>query len=117
MTAQCPPEEHLEQLLDDRLEATEDAALARHVENCTECQDRLEQLLSGSVSSSAPLQTDAVVADELLMRLKSAAVAGMKPSSSRASNLRRLGQAMEQRLFPKCRATRCWARSAEAAWG
>ena len=45
MTAHCPPEEQLEQLLDDRLEATEDAALARHVESCAECQDRLEQLL------------------------------------------------------------------------
>ena len=31
MKAHCPPEERLEQLLDDRLEATADAALAGHV--------------------------------------------------------------------------------------
>ena len=70
MSAYCPPLEQLEQLLDDRLEASEDTALARHVESCPECQGRLEQLLSGSVSSSAPLQTKSVVADDLLIRLK-----------------------------------------------
>ena len=94
MRSHCPPEEHLEQLLDDRLEATEDAALARHVESCTECQDRLEQLLSGSVSSSAPLQTDAVTADDLLLRLKKRGrrgdetieLTGKQPSAARTSN-------------------------------
>ena len=80
MTAHCPPQEHLEQLLDDRLDATEDSTLARHVESCAECQDRLEQLLSGSVSSSAPLQCNSETADAVLIRLKSAAVRVMKPS-------------------------------------
>ena len=54
MTAHCPPEEQLERLLDDRLETIEDAALARHVESCAECQARLERLLAGSLSSLGP---------------------------------------------------------------
>ena len=70
MSAHCPPQEQLERLLDDRLEASEDSVLARHVDICPECQDRLEHLLSGSVSAPAPLQTDPVVADDLLIRLK-----------------------------------------------
>ena len=70
MTAHCPPQEQLERLLDDHLETIEDSALARHVESCAECQDRLEQLLSDSGSSSAPLQTDPLTADVLLIRLK-----------------------------------------------
>ena len=45
MSPHCPPVEQLERLLDDRLEAIEDAALARHVESCAECQARLERLL------------------------------------------------------------------------
>ncbi len=40
MSPHCPPEEQLERLLDDRLEKIEDAALARHVESCAECQAR-----------------------------------------------------------------------------
>ena len=54
MTAHCPPEEQLERLLDDRLEAIEDAALARHVESCAECQARLERLLAGSPLTPPP---------------------------------------------------------------
>jgi anti-sigma factor RsiW len=44
MSAHCPPQEQLERLVDDSLEAAEDSALARHVESCPECQDRLERL-------------------------------------------------------------------------
>ena len=57
MSARCPPQEQLEQLLDDRLEAAEDAALTRHVEGCAQCQDRLERLLAGSLSSVGPAPT------------------------------------------------------------
>ena len=70
MSAHCPPQEQLEQLLDDRLETIEDAALARHVENCAECQARLERLLAGSLSSLGPPQTNPEMADALLIRLK-----------------------------------------------
>ena len=107
MSAHCPPQEQLEQLLDDRLEATEDAALARHVESCAECQARLEQLLSGSVSSSAPLQTDPVVADDLLIRLKKRGRRGDETVEFAGKQPPADGQAMGQRLSPKCRATRC----------
>ena len=69
MSAHCPPEEQLEQLLDDRLETIEDAALARHVESCTQCQDRLERLFAGSLSSLGPAQSNPEMTDALLIRL------------------------------------------------
>jgi serine/threonine protein kinase/formylglycine-generating enzyme required for sulfatase activity len=70
MNAHCPPQEQLEQLLDDRLEASEDCALAKHVESCAECQERLEQLSAGSLSSPGPARTNPEMTDALLMRLK-----------------------------------------------
>ena len=70
MSDRCPPQEHLEQLLDDRLEAIEDSALARHVESRAECQDRLERLLAGSLSCLGPAQATPEMADALLLRLK-----------------------------------------------
>ncbi len=50
MSAPCPPQEQLERLLDDRLETSEDATLAQHVESCAACQARLEGLLAGQES-------------------------------------------------------------------
>jgi serine/threonine protein kinase len=70
MSAHCPPQEQLEQLLDDRLETAEDSALARHVESCAECQDRLERLFGESRSSSGSVQTNPQTTDALLIRLK-----------------------------------------------
>jgi len=70
MRAHCPAEEQLERLLDDRLEAAEDAALARHVESCAECQARLERLFAGSLSSLGPAQTSSEMGDALRLRLK-----------------------------------------------
>ncbi len=70
MSVPCPPDQHLEQLLDDRLEAAEDAALTRHVESCAACQARLERLLAGSLSSLGPAQANPETADALLIRLK-----------------------------------------------
>ena len=70
MSAHCPPQEQLERLLDDRLETIEDAGLARHIETCAECQDRLERLLAGSLSSQGPVQTNPETPDALLIRLK-----------------------------------------------
>ena len=45
MSQRGPPEEHLERLLDNRLEAAEGSTVARHVGNCAACQARLERLL------------------------------------------------------------------------
>jgi hypothetical protein len=42
MSAPCPPQEQLERLRDDRLETSEDAALAQHRKLCG-CQARLER--------------------------------------------------------------------------
>ncbi|MCI0459204.1 MAG: protein kinase, partial [Gemmataceae bacterium] len=42
----CPPAEQLEQLLAARLGPVEQDALARHLEGCAACQDRLEDLTS-----------------------------------------------------------------------
>ena len=70
MTAHCPPQEQLERLLDDCLEAAEDSALARHVESCAECQDRLERLFADSLSSLGHAPTNPEMSDALLMRLK-----------------------------------------------
>ena len=57
------------------------------------------------------------IADVLLIRLKRRGPPGMKPPTSRGRSPRQIGQAMGQPLSPKCRATRCWARSAGAGWG
>ena len=94
MSAHCPPQEQLERLLDDRLETIEDAALARHVESCAECQARLEQLLAGSLSSLGPAQTNPEMADALLIRLKkrgrrgdeTVQLAGKQPLADRPGN-------------------------------
>jgi eukaryotic-like serine/threonine-protein kinase len=70
MSTPCPPQEQLERLLDDCLEAIEDAALARHVESCAECQDKLERLVAGSLSTPGPAQATPEMSDALLLRLK-----------------------------------------------
>ncbi len=87
MSAHCPPQEQLERLLDDRLDAIEDSTLARHVESCAQCQARLEQLVrkdevgrmkdeqsKGNSDSSfilpPPSSLVPDMADALLIRLK-----------------------------------------------
>jgi hypothetical protein len=70
MSTYCPPQEQLERLLDDSLETSADAALARHVETCAECQARLEQFLAGSLCTPGPAQATPEMADALLLRLK-----------------------------------------------
>ncbi len=99
MSAHCPPQEQLERLLDDRLETIEDAALARHVESCAACQARLEQLLSGSLSSLGPAQSNPEMADALLIRLKkrgrvgdeAVQLAGKQETEDRADSTARVG--------------------------
>ncbi len=101
MTAHCPPEEQLERLLDDRLERSEDAALARHVESCAVCQARLERLLAGGPLTPLPrgewgegAQTTPEMSDALLIRLKkrgrrgdeTVQLPGTQPLADRPSN-------------------------------
>jgi WD40 repeat protein/serine/threonine protein kinase len=71
MTQPCPPPDQLRRLVDDELDAAEDAAVAAHVEGCGACQRRLEQLVSdggGPGPPGPPGPPDA--GDALLERLK-----------------------------------------------
>ena len=50
----CPPAEHLELLLAERLGAPERDAAVAHVEGCVPCQERLERLAAEPILTAAP---------------------------------------------------------------
>src|ERR1051325_7850251 len=46
----CPEPRKLQQLLDESLAAGEQQAIQTHLETCTQCQRKLEQLAAGGVT-------------------------------------------------------------------
>src|SRR5262245_42339112 len=70
----CPPRARLARLLADDLEPTEEATLARHVEDCPDCQRALEQLVADPITSGTRSPVTPRPPEEFIHRLKRAAL-------------------------------------------
>src|SRR4051812_470540 len=67
----CPTRELLEQWLNERLNSSEHAELAAHIDSCTLCQSALEQLTSEPSTPDEPTSDIRLIS--ILQRLKDTA--------------------------------------------
>jgi WD40 repeat protein len=79
----CPSDEQLTQLLAEQLSLPEQDALARHVEGCAACQERLARLTGGSDTATWPrgahAPQGAPTEDEVVRRLQQVPPAAARP--------------------------------------